>query len=98
LIDISHKEYNIPNDDRLNDSISGIISISLGFGETIGPIVGSFLPKLFDADLKYRITYFIISLIFMIYGVFYLTLDRFFTKKQEIDSKLIEEEELLPIH
>ena len=94
MIDVSHTEYHIPNDDRLNDAISGIANISICGGEIIGPIMGSLLGKPFQSKLKYRVTYLVVSLIFGIFGLCYLTFDNFLAKKTKISARLIQEEEL----
>ena len=94
MIDISHTQYHIPNDDRLNDAISGIANISICAGEIIGPIMGSLLGKPFQSKLKYRITYLAVSLIFGIFGIFYLTFDSFLANKSKISTRVSEEEEL----
>ena len=47
MVEIAHAHYNLPEDDRVNDSISSITTIFISLGEVVGPIVGSFLPMYF---------------------------------------------------
>ena len=93
MINLSHTEYHIPKDDRLNDAISGIANISICSGEILGPMIGSLLPKLFKENIKYRATYFIVSVIFGIYAIIYVSLDKLLSRRK-ISSKRIKMQEL----
>lgn len=99
LIDISHREYSYPNDDRLNDAISSIVNISICCGEISGPIFGSLTSELFDSDIKYQMTYALASLIIIVYaGVYYIYYKYFDIVLVKKVENIALEEEMIPIH
>ena len=72
LVDIASLEYGIVADDSLNDAINVIVHVSICLGEVTGPVFGSLVPSFFVDDAKYKITYCLVSIIFIIFGILYM--------------------------
>lgn len=87
LIEVSHSEYNIPNDDRLNDSVSSIVNIFFCIGEIFGPVIGSLLPEFYEEGLRYRMTYTITALFFATYAGVYAITNWVLSRSQKLKNK-----------
>lgn len=78
----------MPNDDRLNDSISSIVNIVCCLGQTLGPLFGSLLPELFGNENKYRLTFLTAASFFVGFEVFYMAYYLIFNRKKVNETEI----------
>lgn len=83
LVEIASLEYGIVADDSLNDAINVIVHVSICLGEVTGPVFGSLVPGFFESDAKYRITYCIVSIIFIVFGILYMGTNWRFKRRRD---------------
>ena len=68
MIESASQDYGYATDDRLNDALSAIMTISNGVGEILGPLCGGVLVNFFDfEDVSAAFGF-----SFLAYGLYYL--------------------------
>jgi MFS family permease len=88
LIKIAKEDFNIQADDRLNDAINIIVNVSICTGEVIGPLLGSFIPSYFEQEIKFKITYCLVSLLFVVFGIFYMIFNKSSNTSRQIELEV----------
>ena len=92
MIEVAQSYYALPEDDRLNDSISTIANIFMSLGEITGPVAGSFMSIYFG----FRNALTVYAFVLLLYAIFYAFSSDAFkatlpqTKEKVLETALIE--------